>query len=44
MIVTTLGAMHGMPLGICDDTVLGSLEWFIYGAAVGKFEGLLLRA
>ena len=34
--------MDGLPLGTCDSTLLLSLEGFIDGAVVGKFEGLLL--
>ena len=37
-----LGVVDGIPLGICDSTVLVSLEGFIDEAVVGKFEGLFI--
>ena len=42
MLDTIFGDMYGIPLGTCDGTVLVYLEGFIYGAVVGKFEGLML--
>ena len=42
MIVTILGAVDGLPLVTCGGTVLVSLEGFIDGDVVGKFDGLLL--
>ena len=42
VLVTTLGAMNGIPLGTYDGSEIGSLESLTNGTSNGKFDGLLL--
>ena len=44
MLGTILGSLDGLTFGTCDGTVLVSLEGFINGDVVGKFEVLFLQA
>ena len=44
MIITTLGAMIGLPLGTYDGSYIRLFQFSTDGTIYGKFKSLLLRA